>query len=107
MATDLEDVRRDVAVLTRRMDDLESDVKAIAPLVSTVAELGVRVDNVVAGIGGVRDSLGHVRTALEDRDKSATEERRSLRVALIGLTATIAAALIAAITTIVVAGAPG
>lgn len=97
-------VEREVAELTTMLDNVREDVAALAPVVELATRLDVRMGNVETGIERTAKTIGAIRTALEDRDKQATDERKSVRIALIGLTGVILAALIAAVATIVVAG---
>lgn len=68
-------------------------------------DIEVRLARLEERFSSLHDDVQEVLAALKDRDQRATEERRSVRAALIGLTGAIATALIAAIATVIASGA--
>lgn len=90
--------------LGQHVEDLDEDVRGLAPL----GVLTARIEERMAALEGDVRELGvlvaGLRQALEDRDRSATQERRAVRVALIGLTGVILAALISGIAAVLAAG---
>lgn len=87
-----------------QVSDLSDDVKDLQGLAVTVGRLDERMGNVEKGIAATRESVGKIRDALEERDKATTDERKAIRVALITLSGTIAAAIIAGVVAVLVAG---
>lgn len=93
-------MERELAGHAERLRNLEADVAILPDLRVAVARVEDGVAAAAAAAAGARESIGQVRTALEQRDKTASEERRSVRVALIALTGVIAAAIIGGAATV-------
>jgi hypothetical protein len=93
------------ARLDQRVDGLTRQVGELVPLTTGQVRLEGVVNGLKDDVSEVGEKVGDLRRVLEDRDKQQTEERRSLRLALVGLAGTILAALIAAAVTIVASGA--
>lgn len=85
--TRLRVIERELAQVQQRVADLVQEVHDLNPLVVAVTRLE-------ATMGTVKGDVESVKLNLRERDKQATDERRSVRIALIGLTATIIASLI-------------
>jgi hypothetical protein len=103
--TDIHDrvtkVEQNQATLMAQMDEVRRQITILGTLPVGFAELANSVLN-------LKDDVKELTEALTDRDKQATDERRSVRTALLSLTGVIIAALIAAVAAIMVAkiGAP-
>jgi len=78
-----------------RIGELVGSGRADISLVTSVALLQSSVKD-------LRDDIKNLKRDFDEREKFHADERRSLRVALIGLTATIIASLIAAAVTLYV-----
>ena len=93
------------ARLDQRVDGLAQQVTALVPLTAGFARLEEVVNGVKDDVLAVGGQVSEVRSSIAKRDQQQTEDRRSLKIVLLGLTGTIAAALIAAVATIVASGA--
>jgi uncharacterized coiled-coil protein SlyX len=93
-------VERELAALKQEVTDLSREVTDLSPLKVSVARVEGHVGNLVK-------EVQDIHTQLSNRDERASEERRSLKVALISLTGVIAAALIGGFAAILAAGVPG
>jgi len=102
----IRELEQGLAVVKSQVSDLTTDVAKLNELAITVGRLDERMGNVETGVAATRETIGKIRTALEDRDKAATDERKATRVALIALTGTIITALVGAVVTIIAAGPP-
>lgn len=94
------------AAIAARLDAAERAIRDLSPLITGLVRLEGRVGGIKDDVSDVREQVGDIRESIRERDKSQTEERRSLRLALLGLAGTILAALIAAIVTVLLTGAP-
>lgn len=92
------------AALEQRVTDLGSQVTALSQLPREMERVIGQIQSVRDDVRDLGDGVRSIRASLESRDKQTTDERRSLRIALITLTGVIIAALIAAVATIVSAG---
>lgn len=97
-------LERDHARLDQRVSDLTNQVTSLLPLASG----SVRLE---AAAGGLKDDISRLELRIDainkriaERDQASTDERRSLRLALFGLTGTIVAAMIAAVATLIAGG---
>lgn len=97
---------RELAVLGSQVKDLGNDVRELMPLVVATTELRGAITGLRNDVGTVKREVGEVKQALDARDRTATEERKAVKVALIGLTATILAAVIGGSVTLLIAGLP-
>lgn len=88
-------LEREQARMDQRLSDLATDVHGLVPLVVGVAQLQGSMER-------LKTDVEQIKTLLDDRDKQATDERKSVKVAMISLIAVILAALIAAGATIIV-----
>ena len=97
---DLEERIRQVeqkqATLMAQMDEVRHQITVLGALPVQFAELANSVLN-------LKDDIGEISATLRRRDEDATDERKSVRIALLGLTGVIIAALIAAAATIIAA----
>lgn len=91
-------LEREHAQLDERVGGLSRQMRELIPLTTSL----VRLEGTV---GSVKEDIHELRDGIADRDKQQADERRSLRLALLGLSGTILAALIAAVVTIVASGA--
>jgi chromosome segregation ATPase len=96
---------------SQRLQDLVAEVHNIGAEVRLIASTNVavaRLESSVASLhadnANLKRDMDELARALDDRDQRASDERRAVRVAMISLTAVIAAALIAGIATIIAAG---
>lgn len=97
-----------IAALAERVTSVERDVGRLAPTAERIAvvttELGNLKDEVRKANQSVNQQIAAIRASIDDREQQASQEQRSLKIALISLTAVIIAALIAAAATIIAAG---
>jgi hypothetical protein len=93
-------LERDHARLEQQVIDLANDVKELIPLSTALVRLEGRVEGVKNGVLTLGQNVNGIKRAMDTREQDVTDERRSVKVALIGLSAVIGAALIAAIATI-------
>jgi predicted nucleic acid-binding Zn-ribbon protein len=97
---DLEERIRQVeqkqATLMAQMDEVRHQITVLGALPVQFAELANSVLN-------LKDDIQEISSTLRRRDEDATDERKSVRIALLGLTGVIIAALIAAAATIIAA----
>lgn len=95
------------AATTQRLITLEREVAVLNALPVAVARVEGAVADVRGDVVDLGSALNAVRVSIDDRELQTSEERRSLRIALIALSGVILAALIAAAATIVAAGLHG
>lgn len=93
-------IERDMATAMERIQNLRGRVDDLTPLAKEVTILNEQVSGIVEDIRGLGKQIGAVGTMLEQRDKTASSERASVRVALIALTGTIGASVIAGVITL-------
>ena len=93
--TRLRHLERELAQLQQRVADLVQEVHDLTPLIVAVTRLE-------GTVGNVKSQVEDVRATLSAREREATDERRSVRVALYGLTGTIAASLIGGVAALIV-----
>jgi uncharacterized coiled-coil protein SlyX len=93
-------LEREAAALKQEVTDLSREVISLSPLTVAVARVEGQVTNLVNDVHDIQGQL-------KDRDKRASEERRSLKVALISLTGVITAALIGGLAAVIASGVPG
>jgi seryl-tRNA synthetase len=93
-------VERELAALKQEVTDLSREVLSLSPLTVAVARVEGQIGNLVREVKDIQDQL-------DTRDQRASDERRSLKVALISLTGVIGAALIGGIAAVIAAGVPG
>jgi hypothetical protein len=107
-ARDLEprirETERHLAVVSSELKEVRRDVAELVPL--NVAQEGLRggLANVAQRLDGLTADVAKLTKALDSRDQASTEERKAVRVALIGLTGTILTALIAGLITLLASG---
>lgn len=93
-----------VADLGARLGAVERDVGRLDGTRADIVRLTTEIKNVKEDVEDLGASIAALGQKLQDRQKQASEEQRSLRIALISLTAVIMASLIAAAATIIAAG---
>lgn len=98
-------LEREHARLEARVESIATQVGELIPLQTGLVRLEGVVNGVKDDVHAIGGQIADVRGALADRDKQQTEERRSLRLALLSLAGTIIAAIIAAVITIAASGA--
>jgi chromosome segregation ATPase len=98
-------LEREIAMLSQKLQDFQERIADLFPMMRHVIELQTQVKSLEEDVETVTAVCNRIRTSLEDRDREATQERRSVRAALIGLTGAILAAIIAAVTTLLASGA--
>lgn len=98
------DLEQSLAVLRSQVSAVAEDVHTLTPLVIATTELRGSIHGLKNDLAATRLEVTRVKDALDERDKASTDERKAVRVALISLTGTIAAALIAGIVAVIVAG---
>ena len=95
---DIEDrlrkTEQNVAVMDAAVTDLKIDVHDLGHVPTQIATVNAAINGLTATVTGLTKDITEIRDALAARDKSATDERRALRVALVGLTSSIIVALI-------------
>jgi hypothetical protein len=87
-------VEQDLARMSERYKALAEQVKAFLPLPIKVTEVAAAVVQVATSLADLSKDFDELKRDLTDVNKMHIEERRSLRVALIGLTGVILAAII-------------
>jgi uncharacterized coiled-coil protein SlyX len=108
-------LEQSAARIEQRVDDLSTTVRTFAPTVVTIARIEEAMKSLYNDLHACSLSVDAVKTALaqdrndrqqteEERRKSARSESRSLRLALIGLSGVILAALITAVASLIAAG---
>lgn len=104
-------LEQDAARHAQRLQDLVAEVHTIGAEVRLIASTNIAVARLEASVANLhadnaslRRDMDDISTALDDRDKRASEERRAVRIAMISLTGVITAALIAGIAAIIAAG---
>lgn len=110
MSPDLEQRIRRVENSQERMDERLTGVndrvrdltEKIEPLAVNIATLTERSTGMVDDIVDINRGIGELRTAVDQRNASATQERRAMRTALISLVSALGVALISTIGGIVV-----
>jgi uncharacterized protein YoxC len=98
-------LERETAMLSQRVEDINTQVTQMPSLVREVVTLTGSMNQLQGHVQSVAEDVHGVQQLIDDRERRASEERRSVRVALIGLSGTIIAAMIAAIVTLIAAGA--
>jgi chaperonin cofactor prefoldin len=102
--TRLGQLEQEQARLGVRLQTIEQQVTDLRPLTTGLVRLEGRVSGLRDDVHDVGERVSAVQQSVEDKAQAQVEERRSLRVALIGLTAVIVAAMIAAAATLISAG---
>jgi chromosome segregation ATPase len=108
-------LEQSTAQVHQRVEDLDRDVRTFAPMVVSLVRVEESVKGLVEDTKACRQSVAEVRkTIAEDRDERAQLERerekaerdraQSMKVALVGLTGAIVAAIITTIGALLVAG---
>ncbi len=91
------------AATHQRLTTLEREVEILNALPVAVARLEGGLVDVRDDVRDLCTAMAAIRLSIDDRELQTSEERRSLRIALIALSGVILAALIAAAATIVAA----
>lgn len=106
-ATRLRELEKASAALNQRVQDLVGEVHNVAAATGLcqtgITGLQVTAARIDESINHFVAELEEVKVTLQARDKESSDERRSVKVALIALTGTIAAAVIAGIVAIALA----
>lgn len=97
-------LEQEQARLGVRLQTIEQQVTDLRPLTTGLVRLEGRVSGLRDDVHDVGERVSAIQQSVEDKAHAQVEERRSLRVALIGLTAVIVAAMIAAAATLLSAG---
>lgn len=87
-------VERDSAVLEQRTLGLSQQIGNLGPLATQMVRLEGSVSSMREGLTDIRREISGIREGMDDRSKEQSDERRALKLALIGLTGVILAALI-------------
>lgn len=97
-------LEQDAARLGQRVEDLAHSVRTFAPMIVTMTRLEEAVKGLHEDVSACAASVANVRSDMDDRERRYSAERRSLRNALIALSAAIGAALISAAATLLASG---
>jgi uncharacterized protein YlxW (UPF0749 family) len=100
-------LEQDAARLQQRVEDLSNTMRTFAPMVVTMTRLEESVKGLHDDVSACTTSVSQIRNAIDDRERRYSQERRSLRIALIGLSGVIFAALISAAGTLLASGVLG
>ena len=98
-------LERENASLSERVGALGRQVQDLLPLATSIVRLEGVVNGVKQDVADVGDAVKEVRSGITADTHRQAEERRSLRLALLGLAGTILASLVAALVTIIASGA--
>lgn len=93
-----------VAGIAERVGALERDIGRLASTPEHLAEVRGDIKNIKQNQEQLTAQLGALTKSIDDREEERSNDQRSLKIALLSLTAIIAAALIAAAATIIAAG---
>lgn len=106
-ANKFSDLERAVFELKLAAKEREDEVSELLPLVPGFARLQGSYEGITRELGHLRDSIGAVRSSIEDRDRIASDERKAVRVALIALIGVITASVIGSLATLAASGVIG
>ena len=101
------DLERTVFELRLAAKELEDEISELLPLVPGFARLQGSYEGILRELEHTRESIGAIRSSIEDRDRTASDERKAVRVALIALTGVITASVIGALATLAASGVFG
>jgi chromosome segregation ATPase len=87
-------LERDYARLDQRDVNASQQLQSLTPLPTQMVRLESGLEALRDGLKAVKEDIDELRDGISDRTKEQSEERRSLKLALIGLTGVIGAALI-------------
>lgn len=87
-------LERECSVIEQRHKGLEDDVRVLQPLPGQLIRLEGGIQSLREALGDVRREIKAVREGNDAKAKDQSEERRALKLALIGLTGVILAAVI-------------
>jgi hypothetical protein len=83
-----------IAVLLSRVDSLEAQVRVFAASATRVERLDVQLENIDDDVKGLAKDVSDIKHILDTREERQAQDRRAIRVALIGLIATLVATLL-------------
>jgi len=98
-------LERDNASMDERLRSLGRQVQDLLPLATSIVRLEGVVNGVKQDVSDVGEAVKEIKAGISDDTRRQSEERRSLRLALLGLAGTILASLVAALVTILASGA--
>lgn len=104
MDSRVKDLELEQARFKSNLDALTVDVKTLNPLNISYVELSGKVGNLKSDFDRLSSDIKGVVDGIKERDKTAAEERKSLKVALFSLSGIILSTIIGGIVTLVAAG---
>lgn len=97
-------VEHETARLGQRVEDIGEVLRSFAPLTVQVAKVEAAVVGLVGDVHDCTASVASVRASIEDRDKRSSEERKAVKVAIIGLISVILAGILSLFGALIGAG---
>lgn len=104
MDSRVKDLEIETTRLKGSIDNLSVDVKTLTPLNISYVGLSAKVENLKTDFDRLSSDIKNVVDGIKERDKTAAEERKSLKVALFSLSGIILSTIIGGIVTLVAAG---
>lgn len=104
MDSRVKDLELEQTRIKSSLETLNTDVKTLTPLNISYVELNGRVGNLKNDFDRLSADIKSVVDGIKERDKTAAEERKSLKVALFSLSGIILSTIIGGIVTLVAAG---
>jgi hypothetical protein len=92
-----------LAVLRSRVAALEVQVNALGPTATQVATLAVQLGYIDQDLKDLNRDVAGIKSTLDTREERQAQDRRAIRVALIGLIATLVATLLTVAGALIVA----
>lgn len=90
------------AVSEARVTDLANQVQQLTPMTTQIVEVRASVREVQKEVAGVGRQVEKVDKGIADREREQREDRRSIKIALYGLTTSIIASGVGAVVVAVV-----
>lgn len=97
------DLEERVGNLEQRQAALEAQLTDARREIRTLSALPVQFAELANSVLNLKDDIKEISDAISSRDRQASDERRSVRIAMLSLIGVILAAVIAAVGAIVVA----